>query len=1117
MEDLNNRSKNKLRSSSVINKERRNFLKSMIAVSGGLAFSPIRVMAGPFSEEDYQNLVPIDKKLNSDWVESLYARGTPTIYKGEELKYIGMPVGGIFTGQLYLGGDGRLWRWDIFNHSQGTGAAHYAVPPNPEFPVEQGFELQIGDNRYSLDKDGFSEVSFKGQYPIGEVLYKDSEIPVEVKMEAYSPFMPLNSDDSGLPATIMEFTLTNNSNATQELTLMGTLENAVCLYNRHVSGKRTNKLVNGEGFSFLDYSAEKEEVVEEPRSEILFEDWNRADYEGWSVNGTAFGSAPIRKSDIPSYQGDVGGDTMNLVNSHATAPGGSVTEKDGATGKLTSSKFTISRKYINLWIGGGSHAGKTCVNLLVDNELVLSLTGKNNNQMQLRSFFVKDFEGKEAYLEIVDNYSGAWGNVGVGKISFSDVEAESVDFDQLPDYGTMGLGLLGDENNFFENENSSALLSQKLTGKIGRKLSLSGGESKTISFVLAWSFPNISNGSIGNGRYYANRFNSAQGVASYVAANYERLSRMTKLWRDTWYDSTLPFWFLDRTFLNVSTAATSTCYRYENGRMWAWEGVGCCAGTCTHVWHYAQALARIFPDIERDVRERVDLGVALNVSSGVSGFRAENHQAFAVDGQAGTILRIYREHQMTANNDFLVRNWESIKLMFRPLFSLDPDGDGILEGGQMNTLDRPWYGKISWLSSIYLAALRAGEAMALEMGENEFAGKCKQIIENGKKNIDEQLFNGEYYYQIGHSGSMNQVGSYDGCEIDQVLGQSWIFQIGLDRVLPKENTLKALESLWKYNFAIDAGAYRNAQNAGRVYAMEGEAGLLMCSWPKGDSKRIKESYDYYFNECMTGFEYQVAGHMIWEGMLEKGLAITRAIHDRYHAIKRNPWNEVGCGDHYARAMASYGVYIAASGFTYHGPKEEIGFSPKLNPENFKAAFTTAEGWGAFSQKLEDKKLTSSVEIKYGSVKVRAINLGIPENIDPKSLKVELLVKQQVIHHKYSISNNQLEIIVSGPSVLLDVQNSLEVKVLFETLTSNVELFEKNKLDVYPIPSRGDINFRFYKIPVKLEIVDLNGKLCFSQNINQNTFEHSFSNLNKGLYTATAVYDDSRISQRIIFV
>lgn len=75
-----------------------------------------------------------------------------------------MPICGIFTGQFYLGGDGKLWRWDIFNHSEHTDAAHYAKPPDPDYLIEQGFYLKIGGDKHSSapgeelgDKDNVPE------------------------------------------------------------------------------------------------------------------------------------------------------------------------------------------------------------------------------------------------------------------------------------------------------------------------------------------------------------------------------------------------------------------------------------------------------------------------------------------------------------------------------------------------------------------------------------------------------------------------------------------------------------------------------------------------------------------------------------------------------------------------------------------------------------------------------------------------------------------------------------------------------------------------------------------------------------------------------------------------
>jgi hypothetical protein len=104
----------------------------------------------------------------------------------------------------------------------------------------------------------------------------------------------------------------------------------------------------------------------------------------------------------------------------------------------------------------------------------------------------------------------------------------------------------------------------------------------------------------------------------------------------------------------------------------------------------------------------------------------------------------------------------------------------------------------------------------------------------------------------------------------------------------------------------------------------------------------------YFNECMSGFEYQVANHMIAEGMVTEGVTIVRAIHERYHASKRNPYNEIECSDHYGRAMASYGAYVAMTGFQCHGPKKTVSFAPKVGGKNFRCAFIDARGWGTFS-------------------------------------------------------------------------------------------------------------------------------------------------------------------------
>src|SRR5262249_4937120 len=153
---------------------------------------------------------------------------------------------------------------------------------------------------------------------------------------------------------------------------------------------------------------------------------------------------------------------------------------------------------------------------------------------------------------------------------------------------------------------------------------------------------------------------------------------------------------LERTFLNTSIAASATCYRFDDGRFYANEGTYSCAGTCTHVWQYAQALARTIPALERSTREMVHFILAFQHRTSVMDYRAEYGRQLAIDGQAGTIRRALREHQMSADDAFLRRSWPRIQRALEALIARDTKQIGLLEGEQYNTLDASWYGEIAW-------------------------------------------------------------------------------------------------------------------------------------------------------------------------------------------------------------------------------------------------------------------------------------------------------------------------------------------------------------------------------------------------------------------------------------
>ncbi|HNY79959.1 MAG: GH116 family glycosyl hydrolase [Sedimentisphaerales bacterium] len=946
-----------------------------------------------------EHLVPADKGLTSAYLQGLRERGQRAVYAADEADTLGMPVGGIATGQMYLRSDGTLGLWHIFNRHifTGYGAECYRTY-RPDSPVESGFAVVVSRDgtqmRKPLNRD-FGTVECAAEYPIGLVRYRADGFPVDAEMEAFSPFIPLNAKDSALPATLFHIALKNTSDKTQEVSVLGWLENAVCFHSAKSRGVTRQSRITGEkGRTLLIHTAKEppKQETQAPRPKIVVMEFEGPDYGDWQVTGEAFGKRPAHGT-LANQQSVSGFLGSGLVNTYL---GG-----DRPHGTLRSPAMTVTRKYINFLIGGGSHADETCINLLVDDQIVRTATGKDNEKLEWHFWNVEDLEGKTACIEILDRHSGGWGHINIDQIEMAD-EAYDVDmgpFDKLPDYGSLVLAFDG-------STSRSADASIVMT----KMVELAPGQTVTFTFVLSWFFPNHQ-----NGHEYANRFDNASDVAHYVLDNHTRLSGQTKLWHRTFYeDSTLPRWLLFRLHSTVANLATGTCQWWKNGRFWAWEGVGCCEGTCTHVWNYAHAPARLFPELERSAREMQDFGEGFDPDSGLVGFRS--NRAYAADGQAGTILKAYREHLCSADDAFLKRNWPRIKKAME--FSIGQDGDenGLIENSQHNTFDINFEGPNTFVGSMYLAALRAGEEMAREMGDDVFGERCRRIFQSGSRLTMERLWDGEYVIQLVDLDKHPKHQYGKGCLSDQLFGQGWAHQLGLNYIYPSPNVKEALRSIWKYNWAPDVGPYNAAYPPDRWFARPGEAGLFTCTWPK--SEYLAEGV-LYRNEVWTGIEYQVAGHMVWEGMVDEALAICRAVHDRYQPAKHNPFNEVECGDHYARAMASWGVFTALCGFEYHGPKGHIRFAPQMSPEDFRAAFTGAEGWGLFAQNRSNDTQRERIALRWGRLNLKTLAFCVPS--DWKSVEVDIGHEGRTLRSTHSLDAGELRIELAEPVRLSEGQ------------------------------------------------------------------------------------------------
>jgi len=251
--------------------------------------------------------------------------------------------------------------------------------------------------------------------------------------------------------------------------------------------------------------------------------------------------------------------------------------------------------------------------------------------------------------------------------------------------------------------------------------------------------------------------------------------------------------------------------------------------------------------------------------------------------------------------------------------------------------------------------------------------------------------------------------------------------VGLPRVLDREQTLSALRALWKYNFTTDVGPYIKTHVGGRPYAITGDGGMVMNTNPHNEEKPYGDNVTWqmgYFHECMSGFEHQVAAHMMGEGMIEESMILTRMIHDRYHAARRNPFNEIECSDHYARAMASYGTFINACGFAYHGPKGYLAFAPKMRQPEFKAAFTAAEGWGSYHRLPLTNGEQHLLELGYGRLKLSQLRLASASESPARRLSVSR--NGNVIDVQTTVEGNDL-LLTFEPELLLEERDTLTIE------------------------------------------------------------------------------------------
>lgn len=560
-------------------------------------------------------------------------------------------------------------------------------------------------------------------------------------------------------------------------------------------------------------------------------------------------------------------------------------------------------------------------------------------------------------------------------------------------------------------------------------INLQPGEERTVKVMMAWYTPesDVHYGELGDPKncgtagdccssatvfgvgedpkiktykpWYSSKFDGIGAVVDHWTENYDSLKTKSGLFRDTFYASTLPPEVLEAVAANLTILKSPTVMRQFDGRLWSWEGCGddsgCCAGSCTHVWNYAQAIPHLFPRMERTLRH----------TEFCESQSAKGHQTFranmpispakhdfhaAADGQLGGIMKVYREWRISGDGEWLKTIYPLVKIsMDFCIGDWDPGHKGIVEEPHHNTYDIEFWGPDGMCCSFYVGALLAMTKMGKFLKED--VSLYKKLYLKGKKYLEEELFDGEYFTQkiqwtglqapdpvkasevslassyseealelLKKEGPKYQYGK--GCLSDGILG-GWIARMcALEDPVDSEKIKSHLVAVHQHNLKTDLTDHVNPQRP--TYALGHEGGLLLCSWPKGGKLSLPFVYS---NEVWTGIEYQVASHLMLMGEVEKGLEIVRICRDRYDGRVRNPFNEYECGGWYARAMASYGLLEGLTGIRYDAVDKTLYIDSKIG-NDFSSFLSTATGFG----KVGLKKGKPVVEVVQGTIPMEHI-------------------------------------------------------------------------------------------------------------------------------------------------
>ena len=449
----------------------------------------------------------------------------------------------------------------------------------------------------------------------------------------------------------------------------------------------------------------------------------------------------------------------------------------------------------------------------------------------------------------------------------------------------------------------------QLTGRI--VCTIEANEACRVRFVFAWYSPNWrDSGREAHVHQYSTRYGNAAAVAADALERFDSLLGRVLAWQSAIYNTDLPNWLRDALVQSLYSLSKNTVWIARTREDEWWDDIGWfthneshtgCPITETMVCRMHGHMPALFfyPDLERTTLEAFkhfqisDGEIPFSYGMDTSMRDPRYHCQHPLNpGQYAQM--IYRLYLRSGDRDLLAHFYESAKRAIRYLYSLDDDGDGLVNDqahvppGELWPANQfydiwPWWGTSAYVAGTWLATLSCGQAMAKLMNDDDFDDECAGRLARGKAAYQDKLWNGEYY-RLWHD-PVNISGEGPDCDVslgNQLMAQWCVKITGLPDVLPADQVQSALGAVKRLNMAATKHGLVNGVNPdGARYISKPDPDRFPDILPNND----------HSTQVFVGENLCAAMTFMYHGQPETGLEIARRIYEAVALTSRSPWKQ----------------------------------------------------------------------------------------------------------------------------------------------------------------------------------------------------------------------------------